>query len=93
MKRLILSLALLALLLSAPYAMAGGGNASYELQKAWNAEQAQQERISAELSRIDRDAARAVSGASVPARQRAVTCPPTPKGQICMCTSGENSKR
>ena len=63
MKRLILSLALLVVVLSAPYVMAGGGNGSYELQKAWNAEQAQQQRISAELSRIDRDAARAVSGA------------------------------
>jgi hypothetical protein len=93
MKRLIVSLALLALLLSAPYAMAGGGNGSYELQKAWNGEQTQQKRIASELSRIDRDAARATNGVSVPARQRAVTCPPTPKGQICMCTSGENSKR
>jgi hypothetical protein len=90
MKRLIVSLVLFALVLSAPYAMAAGST-SYELQKAWNAEQVQQERIAAELSKAERDAARAVSGTSVPARQRAVTCP-TPKGQICMCASGENSK-
>lgn len=92
MKRLIVSLALLALLLSAPYAMAGGAGMSSALQEAWKAQQAQQQRINAEFSRIDRDAARAVSGASVPARPRAVTCPPTPKGQICMCTRRENNE-
>ncbi len=92
MKTLIPSLALLALLLSAPYVLAAGGGTSSELQEAWNRVQAQQESMARKFSMIERDAARAVSGTSVPVRQRAVTRRSTPKGQICMCASPENGK-
>jgi hypothetical protein len=85
MKRLILSLALLVVVLSAPYVMAGGGNGSFELQKAWNAEQAQQQRINAEFSKIDRDAARTLSGTSASAKQKAGICQPIQKDQIRTC--------
>jgi hypothetical protein len=83
MKVLIVGLALLAVVLSAPIAKAD--NSSFELQKVWNAEWAQQERINAEFSRIDREAARAFNGASGAGRQKAATCSPTSKGQILTC--------
>jgi hypothetical protein len=83
MKTLILGLALLAVVLSVPIAKAD--NSSFELQKVWNAERAQQERINAEFSRIDRVAARAFNGASGAGRQKAATCLHTSEAQILTC--------
>jgi hypothetical protein len=86
MKRLVLALVVLTVALLTSYAMAGGGNTSFELQKAWNAEQAQQDKISAELSRIDRDAARAFSKAPVPIKQRAAGGQSSTNGPFCVCS-------
>ncbi len=85
MKRLILGLVVLAVALPASYATAGGGNASFELQKAWNAEQVQQARISAELSRIDREATRILSKAPAPIKQRAQRGQSSPNSPFCLC--------
>jgi hypothetical protein len=90
MKRLIPSLALLLVVLLAPHVKADG--AGLALQEAWNAQQTQQERIAGEFSRIETDAARALNGTSVPVKQRALTCQPSAKAQVCMCASPENSK-
>ena len=81
MKRLFLNLILLAFVLSTPYAMAGGGGSgmSSELQQAWNSMEAKQERDATNLSKLGRDADRAVSATSFPIRQK--------KGQkiwVCM---------
>jgi hypothetical protein len=66
MKTLILSLALLVLLTSAPNVMAGGGYGS-AFQEQWKAVQAQQKRDEARLSEIDRQAARVIAGTGVQA--------------------------
>jgi hypothetical protein len=66
MKRLLLTLALSALAVWAPNVMAGPA-ASFELQKAWKAVQAQQEAVAESLAKMDREAARHISGVTTPA--------------------------
>jgi hypothetical protein len=56
MNRLFLTLALLAVVLSAPNVMAGGGSYQAFLDQ-WRAVQAEQKRNDAALNKIDRDAA------------------------------------
>jgi hypothetical protein len=85
MKRLIVGLALLALMLPAPYVVAAGGGTNSQLQEAWKRVQAQQQRFETEMSRVDMEAARIVEGSSILKKKRAVPCQPIRKDQIRLC--------
>jgi len=57
MKRLLITLALLAVVASPSTVLAGGGGYGTAFQEQWKAVQAEQKRIDAALNKIDRDAA------------------------------------
>jgi hypothetical protein len=64
MKKLIVAVITMSILLSAPMAMARGNNVRATLNKIWNKEQAQQQRIDKELNTISKDVKGAGTGAS-----------------------------
>jgi hypothetical protein len=69
MKKLIVMMAMLGLVVSTQTVMAGGSN-HLGLWKEWKAEQAQQAMIAANLSRLEKDAARDLRGSTVRTGQR-----------------------
>ncbi len=86
MKRLVLGLALPAIVLMAAHVMAAGGGGMYsDFQEAWKRVQAQHQRFETEMSRVDREAARIVDGASILKKKRALTNKPRPNGQSRLC--------
>ncbi len=77
MKTIIAMVVSLALLLSAPFAMARGGSSMRaNLDRIWEREQAQQQRISQKLDNIQKDVDRSLSEFShTPGEPTRTNCP------------------
>lgn len=87
MRRLLLTLVLLALVVSVHPVMADGPF-SAAFQQQWKAVQAQERQNAAALSRVEREAARIISGTPAPAGDEAVA-PPSKSGDRMICLNCE----